>query len=415
MIETRTRNQFATAVMIASCGGLAMAYTCVGSLPLAASGLTVGAALVLRPNKELLPVDWAIVALLMLEGFAHLLFPPTGTSISSLLIIESSFLLYSLIRIVALGTRQYLTATLLVTAGGVHLAWFAIAEFGRHWQEIQANGLTDIVAFRYRLISPPPPWILGEWFTLLLMTLPFAFAATTYLWYARWRRLSAISLLPTLAIAAALMLSCSRAVFWGTCLFFVAMFAAGLYYRVFATRTAFVGAAIALCALVAIVLVENLVYPGVSEAYVGGQTSQSRSAVGRAAIWRRSFDVFRRSPLLGVGTGNTPLLLTATTDEEQTTGFASRTFSLPVQLLTEKGIVGTAPYLAVLFFAGWSAHQKLRSPKVSARMKGVLCCLGAGVLAILFRELTYSSLFEHAATAMLFAMMLALLATEEPE
>jgi O-antigen ligase len=87
---------------------------------------------------------------------------------------------------------------------------------------------------------------------------------------------------------------------------------------------------------------------------------------------------------------------------------------LPVQLLTEKGVIGTALYLAVLVMAGWEAHRKLRNPKVSPQIKGMTCCLAAGVVAVLFRELTYSSLLEHSATAMLFAMSLALLVAKEP-
>jgi hypothetical protein len=39
--------------------------------------------------------------------------------------------------------------------------------------------------------------------------------------------------------------------------------------------------------------------------------------------------------------------------------------------------------------------------------------MAAGVTAVLFRELTYSSLLEHSATAMMFTMSLALLVAEE--
>jgi uncharacterized membrane protein YgaE (UPF0421/DUF939 family) len=68
----------------------------------------------------------------------------------------------------------------------------------------------------------------------------------------------------------------------------------------------------------------------------------------------------------------------------------------------------------VLLLAAWEAHRKLRNPNVSQQTKGMICCMAAGVVAVLFRELTYSSLLEHAATAMLFAMILAFLAAEEP-
>ena len=81
-------------------------------------------------------------------------------------------------------------------------------------------------------------------------------------------------------------------------------------------------------------------------------------------------------------------------------GFASRTFSLPLQLLTEKGIVGLLLYGAVFSLAGWEMHR---------RRELIACCLFAGLVAVLARELTYSSLLEHPVTAMLTATILGLI------
>jgi len=67
----------------------------------------------------------------------------------------------------------------------------------------------------------------------------------------------------------------------------------------------------------------------------------------------------------------------------------------------------------VLAVVGWTTHRKLRDSNVPAQRKGIACCLLAGVAAVLSRELTYSSLLEHAATAMLFTLCLALLTAEE--
>ena len=64
---------------------------------------------------------------------------------------------------------------------------------------------------------------------------------------------------------------------------------------------------------------------------------------------------------------------------------------------------------------GLKAHLGviLRSAQTARESKAMLCCFAAGVIAVLFRELTYSSLLEHAATAMLFVMCLALLVIGE--
>jgi O-antigen ligase len=191
------------------------------------------------------------------------------------------------------------------------------------------------------------------------------------------------------------------------------VFAVAVLYRTIQPKAAAIAIAIVLCTVALLLVAENAAYPGIAGAYLGSHTSQSRSTEGRLSIWKRSADVFALSPIWGVGSGNAPLLLAASADEDQTTGFASRTFSLPVQILVEKGIVGAALYLAVLLLAAWEAHRKLRNPSVSPQMKGMSCCFVAGVVAVLFRELTYSSLLEHAATAMLLTMCLALLVSAE--
>jgi len=323
-------------------------------------------------------------------------------------------LFYLLARLVVRTSRQTVLIAALVGAGGVALACFAVAQFNEQVHLLNANGLSQIVAFRAKLIMPPAPWVLGEWFTLVLLTLPFAFAVPVFLWIDRRRMLAAGAALMPIGVCSGLLQSCSRAVFWAVIVFAVVAVAMAAVCRTIRTKAALVAIAGMLGALGLVLATVNAFYPGVVKAYTGLHTSQVRSTEGRLAIWKRSADVFKLSPVWGVGSNNAPLFLTSNADQEETTGFASRTFSLPIQVLTEKGAIGAALYLAVLVLAGWEARQKLRNPMVSPQMKAFTCCLLAGLAAVLFRELTYSSLLEHAATAMLFTMSLALLGAEEP-
>jgi hypothetical protein len=320
---------------------------------------------------------------------------------------------YFLVRLSARTAPRVATVSALVAAGGVGLAWFALTQAGERIPEMQANGFSDVVAFRWRLIAPPAPWVAGEWFTLLLLTLPFALAAMAFCWLRGRRGLSAVAAVVAIPILAALLLSCSRAVFWAVIVLIVTAAGLAALYKVIPARAALVAGAAALCLLGVVLLADNAMYPGIAKAYTGSQTSQVRSTEGRLAIWKRSAEVFRLAPVWGVGSGNAPLFLSGSAEAEETTGFASRTFSLPIQLLTEKGLIGTGIYLALLVLAGVAAHRKLRSAGTARESKAMLCCIAAGVVAVLFRELTYSSLLEHAATAMLFAMCLALLVNEE--
>jgi O-antigen ligase len=393
-------------------GAMVLAYYGIGDTALLLVSTVVPSAVLLpRAKIRLYSLDWAVLLVLTSEVPSLLLSQYSANSSLCARIVCVSVLYYFLARLVT--TRQAVAVVALVGVGGILLAGYTLSKADERIRVIMAAGFSDTVAFRWYLVGPPAPWVLGEWFTLVLLTLPFAFAALPYFWFCGQRVLAAIAALVPALIAGALFLSCSRAVFVGTAVFVVAVMGLGAVYRVVRLKTAVTVTTVTLCSLGLVLFAENSVYPGIAEAYTRRHTSQVRSTEGRLAIWKRSVDVFALSPWWGVGSGNAPLFLTSSADQEETTGFASRTFSLPIQILVEKGTIGAALYLTVLILAAWEAHRKLRSPKVSPQLKGMTCCFAAGVIAVLFRELTYSSLLEHAATAMLFAMCLALLVAPE--
>jgi len=374
------------------------------------------AVLVLRPKNEIWPIrlglcDWGMLLVLVYEVPALILSRYRSNGFSSLKTVCAAAMFYCIIRLAARQSWRVPGLAAAIGTGGVYLSWLAISQAGGEIGALAAVGFSDLVSFRSRLVSAP--WIPGEWFTLVLLTLPFAFAVPAFFCAGRQWNWAAVTVPMALVIAAALLLSCSRAVAGGVIVFVLVVTALAAAYRVVRLKTAAIFAAGALCTLGLVLLAENAMFPGIAEAYVGRHASQTRSTEGRLAIWKRSAEVFATSPWWGVGSGKAPLFLASSADEAETTGFASRTFSLPIQILTEKGAIGAAIYLTVLILAGWEAHRKLRNPKTSPQMKAMTCCFAAGVIAVLFRELTYSSLLEHAATAMLFTMCLALLVAEE--
>jgi tetratricopeptide (TPR) repeat protein len=136
--------------------------------------------------------------------------------------------------------------------------------------------------------------------------------------------------------------------------------------------------------------------------------------------------------------------LLSSADQEETTGFASRTFSLPIQILTEKGLIGFAVYSAFLIFSFWEFNRGMQlhfeksvKPHFTAATKqsgtkesknrerdrllsenayrAMKCCFAAGLVAVLLRELTYSSLLEHSLTlALCFALIACMCSTAIP-
>jgi O-antigen ligase len=321
--------------------------------------------------------------------------------------------------------------------GGAALSVSGIHQFAANVGRLRGVGLTSLVAFRFRLITPPAPWVQGEWFTALLLALPFAFAFPVYLWWTN-RRLGAVAaLLPPALILILLTLSLSRAVFWSAIVFLISGCALMIWCRITTFRkgaTLFVSAMAALALLLA---VESLFYPGLPKAYAVQQASQVRSSEGRVVIWQRSLEIIQAHPLWGVGSSNAALALLSSADADETTGFASRTFSLPLQVLVEKGIIGSLLYVAFLvlvardFLMGvpfpWRrvlrmkrsgaetvpvhvrpVSSRLSTGEDSARI-AMNCCFAAGLVAVLARELVYSSILEHTLTLVLVAMLSALL------
>lgn len=381
-------------------------------------------------------VDWSVLLLCAFEIPSALFSQYRANSIRLSMGIVFFSLIYFVVRLTLRTLAQIASLSSLLGLGGACLALYGLSQFNKNVKVFGAVGLKSLIAFRSQLISPPGPWIPGEWFTLLLLALPLASALPVFLLQKQRKWLAAAAVVAPVLIAANLCLSLSRGVFWSVVVFcfLICVFRVGS--RLASVRAAGILLGAALFALVLIVAGESALYPGLLWAYAGQQTSQVRSTQGRFEIWNRSLDLVRTHPVWGVGSGNAALSLTSTADHGETTGFAGRTFSLPVQVLVEKGIVGSLVYSAFLFLiarefictmrfspsrsgsSGDSTVIHIPSKGVNASRlyksgddrahRTMVCCFGAGLVAVLFRELTYSSLMEHSLTLALFAILAAL-------
>ena len=195
-------------------------------------------------------------------------------------VVFAAVLFYFLVRLVSRTSLQRVATCLLIAAGGVVLTWFAFSQFAEQVHAIEGAGLGGLVAFRARLIIVPMPWVVGEWFTLLLLTFPFAVAVPAFLWFDQRRLLAAGAALLPVVIVAGLLLSCSRAVFWGLVVFAIVVVGTAAAYRTIRVKAALVAIAGVLAAFGLVLATENVFYPGIAEAYMGRHTSQVRSTEG---------------------------------------------------------------------------------------------------------------------------------------
>lgn len=396
-----------------------------------------GVLLLPRTRLGMRAVDWGILLVCAFEIPSLLFSQYRANGIRSSWAVAIAVLVYFAVRFTIRKPIQTACLSGVLGLGGAWLALSGWRQFADNARLLSESGFSNMVAFRSQLISPPRPWIPGEWFTILLLTLPFACALPAYLLQRQQKWPAVLATLGPILISATLFLSLSRAVFWSTVLFCMVVCALLVVSRVITLRAGGTLLCSAMLTLILILACESATYPGIFQAYAGRHMSQVRSTEGRIAIWHRSLELVRAHPLWGVGSANAALALTSTTDQNETTGFASRTFSLPLQVLIEKGFIGFLLYATFLALVAREFILTMRSPArpptdapphdpqhgpnqssdrlelaVSANQfanKAMTCCFAAGLVAVLFRELVYSSLLEHTLTLVLAAALSALM------
>jgi hypothetical protein len=407
-------------------------YSSSASVTLLIAILVLGMLLPLaKKDVRFRAVDWAALSIGGFEIPSLLFSKYRAGSVFTALAVTIFVMTYFVVRLTVRTAVQIVILSGLLGVGGACLAIFGLSQFNEEVKTLAEVGLTNLVAFRSRLFVPPSPWIPGEWFTLLLLALPFAVAVPAYFWLTKRKRVATISGVIAVSIVAALTLSLSRAVFWSMVLFFVGFCAFVIVGHIVPTLRGTVLLLVVLGGLILVVAVESAFFPAIRGAYANQHMSQIRSTEGRLAIWHRSLEIVRNNPLWGVGSSNSALVLTSSADNDETIGFASRTFSLPLQLLAEKGLIGCILYSSFLVLLGrefvfslksvetetsysgkWTEHGREKARTVLGEdpgHKAMTCCFAAGLLAIVARELVYSSLMEHTLLLSTVAIICALL------
>ena len=369
-------------------------------------------------------VDWCPLVIAAYEVPSVLLSEYRAHSIRTSWVVILGVLVYYAVRLTIRTPTQIACLSAVLGVEGTWLAMHGFREFVTNSESLHDAGFSQLLVFRSRLIRPPSPWIPGEWFTLLFLCLPFACAFGMYCWNKRYA--ARLALIFPVGITAALFLSLSRAVFWSTIIFYLTLWVLIICIKVVRLRAGLLLLVFIVAALSSIIGSESVLYPGLARTYTEEHVSQTRSAEGRLSIWKRSVELVRAHPLWGVGSGNAALSLLSTADADETTGFVSRSFSLPVQVLSEKGVFGfilyggsfflcLAEFIGEVRMASLVARARDRSSFVSGAGRVMRCCFAAGLLAVMVREITYSSILEHGLTFSLVMCLVALLIAPERE
>lgn len=243
-------------------------------------------------------------------------------------------------------------------------------------------------------------WVINEWSALLITLLPIV--SLTQVYFREWRlHLTIVSGI----LIAGILLSGSRGAFLTTAAFYGIFI--GLNLILLPDRKKFSIQALKY-GLASLIVVVILVLPGraVLHRYnpVSTSVSLKRSDQGRINALIEAKHMIRKVPFLGVGSGNYAL----TTNVSETNGgnsFRARVNNTFLEVLIERGLLGFIYFGIVLLMLLLYLIQQLRVARSSHDIL-YYSSLFAGVLAIILREVTFSSVFHNPFILCLFVLIL---------
>lgn len=259
------------------------------------------------------------------------------------------------------------------------LALIAIVNFLFHAVFFVSNGLDDLTCLKH--FYHPLGKLSNDWATTVLCFLPFSFYSFHILEkQQRWicvviSSLVLFSLLITLSRGAIL----SAISFFMSLVIFTFLFKREKFTLLFIQILAIISMVILLC-----IPLKKSLYTTMA---LIKTPSQIRSIDGRFSKWQEACYIFKQYPIIGVGSGNYALASDMLSIREKK-AFNPRCTNTFLQILSEKGIVGIITYGSFWLCTCIVAFKKIKSGNF------ISLVFFSAFIALLTREMTFSSLFE---------------------
>jgi O-antigen ligase/Tfp pilus assembly protein PilF len=347
-------------------------------------------------GNEITLGDIAVIGVMLYE---LLVYPNTlnpYNSLSYLFLIWNLFIYYFLIRFILLKEIKRDAVILFVAAGGLLLSLLTCFQYLAFSFSISAEGFDELNNFKH--LYKPFGIFSNEWATVMLLILPFSVASYFVLRSSESARAySWVSAIILLFNIFTILISFSRGAYISLILFFILTAVFVLVFQVLKTRD-IVRCSAGFLALIALSIIP-IEDPVLTTASLVKTESQQRSLESRKNIWQNALTAAGESNFLGVGSNNFALAYSKVYDAGEDQAFTQRASNVILKLWIEKGYSGLVVYGAFFFLFFFSNGLRLRS-KGEANQKIVTIILCTGILAMLVRDLSFSSIFEN--TTILF-------------
>ncbi len=349
---------------------------------------------VYQKAMQLTVVDYCFMAICAIEIIScfNSIYKPNseGTVLKTLIMT----ILYFFVRTFVTHRIQMRYLCDVITCFAAFLSVTTLMFFVFHAQKYSELGSLE----QYKGFYRPFGMLSNDWATVLLCLLPFSTIGMLNadgkkrLWFAAANCLNITCIL----------VSFSRGAYISLALFIIASVAFSTMRSAF-RRTILLFGAITVLAFALTLPVAGSVATTIR---MNKTVSQQKSVEGRLTKYTEALELFKKQPLLGVGGGNYTLAVERYCNAGQNDIFSPRCTNTYLQLLAERGIIGLCVYGALFAAVLLIAFRRARRGCAEA---GILL---SAILALMFREVTFSSFFEVDSIPLLFTLM-CLIATND--
>ena len=356
--------------------------------------------MIIRNHWNIISIPTFVTSFALLLLYEMVNFFCSGYQANSILFLRSFFVVLACVFFLhkLLPNKKYRTffvVTISLLAG--LLAFFNLPIFFFRYYEAGLYGFDDFSQFRF--LYYPLGFLSNEWITILLCLLPFPVIGLFLFW--NKRRMRYVFLLIIGLLVFNIFISFSRAGILAFLLFIGLLNVLFYFNRILSIKK------LLLCNAVLILFSILFVYSFFESAQssIYQTNSHQRSAEGRLKQWEEVSSLINKYPFWGIGSKNYALVGRQSQQIDLENSFTGRLNNTYIQLVVEKGWAGALLWFGVIGLFVFRLFQQMRKEK-NPPDKAINCILLSAILAILFREIFFSSLLYNSGILFLFFTLL---------
>lgn len=378
-----------------------LSFCCYKSMGLVLAALATVSLLIWIKKREALQfhlIDFVVLVLISIEFIAGLFNTHDISGRTYLFGFFFNVQVYFIIRLFLQKQSGQNLFIQILSGFVILLSLLTVASFLFFKFNIEYEGFNNLVDFKNNF--HPLGFLLNDWAAILILALTFLLLALVK---ARFNSILCWILIIGLAMCVfGIVSSFSRGAYISVTIGILVFFVFGLGFRVVKIKKM----SLIFLGVITILFFTTIPVKKAVVTTVGfsGTTSQVRSTSGRIELWETALKLIQKEPITGIGHGNFPLYANPYLSAKEDAMFTGRTTNSYLQLLAEKGIIGFIPWAVLLFLL---LFVLLRLIKAKEKYSLSALLVFSVFIAVLFRELTFSTFFEKPQMQLLFFILAA--------